>query len=822
MGPDSNKSPEPHDGLGDAKRSRACEPCRQLKVRCDPDPAHPEGSCKRCAKARRTCVVTAPTRKRQKKTDSRVAELERKIDALTATLQASNSTGALFSGGAGHQSQPSPTGQRNEQLVGRRWMGGESKIAGSKRQHSGEVKDSSGRLLAPRYSRPGSPSAEQIPSYASKYWRKPVGGDSAPPPKSEAGNEFADMIDRGIIDYTTANAAFERYIYQMAPEMPFVVFPPGTTMGEVRRNKPHLFLAIIAAAVGVFSPDAQTILVNETYRLIAEHVVIKGQKSLELVQTIMVCSIWYLPPDNFDEIKFYSLTHMAAVMAMELGLNRPTSGDRRSFNMIRELIMKKPTGPAFDPDGPEARRTWVGCYYLPVQMSAALRRVHLVTWQPYMDECLEILENHPDALPSDRKLKWWARLGSIMEDAGHRFSVDDPGSIATFADSKAWYNIKLLEDRLAQWREEVPPELYTGPMVHTESVLNLFVHESAMSVDYKTGSNAPSQNELHTSSIAAVMDALTTAIRCIHESLDIICAVGVDRLISLPTTSLARTTYPVVSLIKIYSLFMSPDSRIGQILDVQSLKLDYYLDKVIAHYRAAAARDGGRGAAKFGNIMVLLRNWFIKKRDQGDHGRELNEVFSNDQKPSDRRQAHRGHDTPIAASANPRTQMASGMTPLHFLSEVAMGDPAHRANNPNPQRSMTVQNYPSNHSPSSTVNPMTTPGTSSFGPDPPQPSWSGASYSTTSDNQIESRDYYQPYPSTELTQDYPDLPSSAQTQGYPDMPTAAGMQLAPPMGMALDVGMDPNGNDPWFTLGNMMDEGLFTFPLSFDGNLGLF
>ncbi|KAJ5484613.1 hypothetical protein N7453_012081 [Penicillium expansum] len=826
MGPDANQSPEPHDATGDAKRSRACEPCRQLKVRCDPDPSHPEGSCKRCAKARRTCIVTAPTRKRQKKTDSRVAELERKIDALTATLQASNSTGALFSSGSGHQS--SPAGQRDEQLAGRRWLGGESKIAGSKREHTGEVKDCSGGLLAPRYSRPGSPSAEQIPSHSSKHWRRPVGADSVPPPpKPEAGNEFADMIDRGIIDYKTASAAFERYIHQMAPEMPFVVFPPGTTMGEVRRNKPYLFLSIIAAAVGVFNHDAQPILVNETYRLIAEQVVVKGQKSLELVQTIMICSIWYLPPDNFDEIKFYSMTHMAAVMAMELGLNRPISGSRRSFNMIRELIMKKPTGPAFDPDGPEARRTWVGCYYLPVQMSAALRRAHLVTWQPYMDECLEILETHPDALPSDRKLKWWAKLGSIMEDAGHRFCAEDPGSITTFADSKAWYNIKLFEDRLAQWREEVPRDLYLGPMVHTEHVLNLFVHEPAMSVDYNTGNNSPPQDDLHKSSIAAVIDALTTAIRCIHESLDIICAIDVDRLICLPTTSLARTTYPVVSLIKIYSLFMSPDSRIGQILDVQSLKLDYYLDKVIAHYRAAAARDGGRGAAKFGNIMVLLRNWFIKKRDQGDHGRELKEVFSHDQNPSDRRQTRQSHDTPTATSSNPRTQMAPGMTPLHFLSEVAMGDPAHRANTSNSQRAIAGQSYSANHSSSSTVNPMPTPSSSSFGPEAPQTSWSsGASYptnlSSSDSNAIETRGYYQPYPSTELTQSYPDLPSSAQTQGYPDMSTVAGMQLAPPMGMAPEVGMDPNFGDPWFKLGDMMDEGLFTFPLSFDGNFGFF
>ncbi|KAJ5807646.1 Transcription factor [Penicillium robsamsonii] len=795
MGPESNQSPEPHDTPGDTKRSRACEPCRQLKVRCDPDPAHPEGSCKRCAKARRTCVVTAPTRKRQKKTDSRVAELERKIDALTATLHASHSTGALFSSGAGQQAPP--TGQRDEQLAGRRWLGGESKVAGIKRQHTGEVKDLSGGLLAPRYSRPGSPSAEQIPTQASKHWRRPVAGDSAPP-KHDAGNEFADMIDRGIVDYETASAAFERYIHKMAPEMPFVVFPPGTTMGEVRRNKPYLFLAIIGAAIGIFNPDAQPILINEAYRLIAEHVVIKGQKSLELVQTIMVCSIWYLPPDNFEELKFYSLTHMAAVMAIELGLNRRISENRRAFNMIREVIGRKPTSPAFDPEGPEARRTWVGCYYLCVQVSAALRRVHLVTWQPYMDECLEILANHPDALPSDRKLNWWAKLGLIMEDAGHHFSADDPEPITTFANR---------------------------PMVHTEHVLNLFVHGSAMCVNF-SGNHSPSQDDLHRSSIAAVTDGLTTAIRCIHESMDVICAIESDRLISMPTTTLARTTYPVVSLIKIYSLFMSPDSRIRQILDVQSLKIDYYLDKVIAHYRSAAARDGGRAAAKFGNIMVLLRNWFIKKRDQGDHGRELKEVFANGQKPSDHRQTHRSHDAPDGASAKSRTQMAPGMTPLHFLSEVAMGDPAHRANNSNSQCAITGQSYPSNHSPSSIVNPMPTLGPSSFGPDPPQPSWSsGTSYPTTlpgsDSNQIETRGYYQPYSSAELTHNYPDLPSSAtQTQGYPDMSTVAGMQLAPPMGMAPEVGTDPNPGESWLTLGNMMDEGLFTFP--FDGNFGLF
>jgi hypothetical protein len=354
-------------------------------------------------------------------------------------------------------------------------------------------------------------------------------------------------------------------------------------------------------------------------------------------------------------------------------------------------------------------------------------------------------------------------------------------------------------------------------MIQTEHVLNVFVHESAMSVDYNTVNHSSSQDSLHSSSIAAVMDALNTTIRSIHQSIDTICTVDIDRLISLPTTSVARTSYPVISLIKIYSLFMSPDSRIGHILDVQSLKLDYYLDKVIAHYRAAAARDGGRAAAKFGNILVLLRNWFIKKRDQGDQGRELKDMFANDQKPSDRR-PNANQDTTNTGS-KPRTQMAPGMTPLHFLSEVAMGDPAHRtATNTNSQRSIPGS-YSTNPSPSSTVNQMTTPN-SSFAPDPSHSWSSGPSYPTPlqSDSQLDSRGYYQPYTS-DSSQTYPDLPSGTQSQGYMDM-SVGGMQLAPPMGMA-ELSADPNG-DSWFTLGNMMDEGLVTFPLSFDGNFGLF
>lgn len=356
-------------------------------------------------------------------------------------------------------------------------------------------------------------------------------------------------------------------------------------------------------------------------------------------------------------------------------------------------------------------------------------------------------------------------------------------------------------------------------MIQTELVLNLFVHESAFSVNYNIGDDSLLRNKQHSASIAALNDALNTAVRCIHQSIDIICTIESERLISLPTTSLARTPYPVVCLIKMYSLFMTPDSRIGQILDVQSLKLDYYLDKVIAHYRSAAGLNGGRAAAKFGNIMVMLRNWFIKKRDQGDQGQELKEAFS----------INRGLDrNPSIVRQDPAklpAQMCEGMTPLHFLSEVAMGEPGPRAGHSTAGRHMSGQGYSATQSPgSSSYGDPSLSGLSATKPSP-QTSWSsGPSYPSTlpgsDQHAVDSRGYYQPF--ADSSQSYSDIqPIAAPTHpGYSDISGVNGMQLAPPMGMAPDLSMDPTGGDSWFTLGSMVDDGLFTLPLSFDSNFG--
>lgn len=185
---------------------------------------------------------------------------------------------------------------------------------------------------------------------------------------------------------------------------------------------------------------------------------------------------------------------------------------------------------------------------------------------------------------------------------------------------------------------------FVVPFAHAHHVVNLFVHESAMSVDCRSNdiSMSPSHNDLPTSALAPLIDALSACIHSIHQSLDAILSVDVERLTCLPTVVIARTSYPVVSLIKIYSLLTASETRIGQVIDMQSLRVEYYLDRVIAHYRAAAALDSGRGPAKFGYIIMMLRNWFVKKKENGPALREIFGAEMRTDTPSDKQPVCQG------------------------------------------------------------------------------------------------------------------------------------------------------------------------------------
>ncbi|GKZ48776.1 hypothetical protein AbraIFM66951_001015 [Aspergillus brasiliensis] len=853
-------SVDPSDPYAELRRPRACEACRQLKVRCEPDLSHPNGTCKRCAKAGRNCVVTLPTRKRQKKTDSRVAELERKIDALTASLQASQ----------GHEPHPlpppAPLEPPREEHAGRRWLSSTthasangsiplrspSSTAGSKRRHSGEIKET-----APASSRTSSPSDDQsLYNKALKQWRA-MGYGPESQPKDTASEGGGDLIDRGLVSETLAQEAFTKYTDRMAHLIPMVVFPPGTTMDEVRQKKPVLFHSIVAAAIGTIQPQVQLSLLDDFYKVLAERVMVKGEKSLDLVQAILVCCNWYSPPDNFEEVKFYQLSNIAVSIAMDLGLNRKAIPKSRPFAIVKELISKK-SSIVVDLDSPEARRTWLACYFIAVQVAVSLRRVNLVRWMPYMDECVELLEKSPEALPTDKAMIQWAKLAHILEDIAVQFTSDDAPTVSSFSDPKFLYTLRVLERQLDQWRRETPPEHHSPIMRQAECIINLFLHENAMHVEFNKDDPKSANDDLASPTSPAHINALSTCLTSIHDAIDILCSIETKDLVLVPTVALARTSFAIVALIKIYSIVSSPDTRMAQVIDLSSLKTELYLDKVIRHYTKAGETPGGRTPAKFSVVLTLLRNWFMKRKDQGPVLKEALSLYkcsSDDDKP--------------------QPPPKPGQTPLHLLSEVAMGEPQSRStagttttNNPSPNQTTasitttsttsrpitytptntTSTSYPdlltTQHQPQHSTTTTTSSSSDLTGPPHSLNPSPGSGPDSTTEPPPSSSNWVQ-YPPPQPRQFYPAFsPGYQDLQGFggadPNSGSGGNGMVVPSGGagggaeggggggpiqglfvpeLGMQMGFDPEN---LFMLGNMLGDEILNLPFQADGGMGFY
>jgi hypothetical protein len=182
-------------------------------------------------------------------------------------------------------------------------------------------------------------------------------------------------------------------------------------MSTIRKEKPVLFLAILVAGAGPVYPEVQAGLNKELTSVFANRIMVQGEKSLELVQALQLSTLWYYPPEHFEELKFYQLVHIAAVMALDIGLgkpNKPGKAGAVAAGLFRDNQWRRQPFP--DSESVESRRAWLCCYFLCCNTSMGLRRPNLIRWTHYMAECVKVLETSPDAYPSDLNFCAWVSL----------------------------------------------------------------------------------------------------------------------------------------------------------------------------------------------------------------------------------------------------------------------------------------------------------------------------------------------------------------------------------------------------------------------------
>jgi hypothetical protein len=188
-----------------------------------------------------------------------------------------------------------------------------------------------------------------------------------PAPPSEISNPPSlqqDVIDRGVISLELADELFETYVRDLVPTSPLVIFPPNTKASEVRRKTPTLFLAVISVAAGKSDPSLFSILSSEVLAAYTHRTVMHSEKSLELVQAMIVTSIWYYPPGKFAKLKFYEYIHAAATMAMDIGLGTNPRNPRRRPQGSENNSPQPESSADSDVEDLAKKRTFLACYLM--------------------------------------------------------------------------------------------------------------------------------------------------------------------------------------------------------------------------------------------------------------------------------------------------------------------------------------------------------------------------------------------------------------------------------------------------------------------------
>ncbi|KAI2626340.1 hypothetical protein GGS21DRAFT_529974 [Xylaria nigripes] len=522
------------------------------------------------------------------------------------------------------------------------------------------------------------------------------------PPSSDSGSQTTDVIDRGIVTMEEASVLFQRYVDHMAAHLPAVVFPSGTTAGEIRNSKPILFLAILSVASSENSNIQQT-LVNEFTQILADKVVVRGEKSLELVQSILVSVIWYFPPEHFEELKFYQMVHVAAIMAIDIGLGKKKNSSKSHLVPYtwRDHPLRK--HPLPDPSTLESRRTWLAVYFLATNVAMALHRPNLIRWQSFMTECMEILQSSVESAPGDRYLCHLVWTHHLAEEVGVVFSLDDPSIIVNVTDRKIHHTLRLLERDLARYKQSLPQVDKQPSLLFSFDVLNLYMNEIALQSNDE--SNATSNAEaLHRPIIGlgdnltpAHINALSVCLTAIDGIFETVLSLDVFCIRCLPIFNFVRVAYAVVVLIKIYFSSTYSHLDISMVFDKDKMNVPEYLDRLYKKFVEVADQDKSRPASKFLLVIGMLRNWFQTHNTRSQSELNTHPDMTTSQFPSD---SQHGGPHPITShdqQHHNQPQYKPTNIPPQILSEImAAKGPAqiNQSSHAPPGPNMNMPAYP--------------------------------------------------------------------------------------------------------------------------------
>ncbi|OQE43291.1 hypothetical protein PENCOP_c003G02827 [Penicillium coprophilum] len=282
-----------------------------------------------------------------------------------------------------------------------------------------------------------------------------------------------------VPDETEGQLLMDVFFKKLFPLFPFVFIPPSVTAEELRREKPFLYLNI--SMVACQNARRQREIVNIVQAYVAEHIIIRGEHSLDLLQGLLINVAWFISISRFPQHCSYdqspdapkidgphvarsttqldTFAHLLVAQSYSLGLNQGLTYQKNmnyTLTHLKEAMNEEHPNPVRTL---EERRTYLGCYYLTTMLSTCVKDLGpIIRFTRYVDECCNVLDQVAEC-PSDAYLVQLVRVMNLTDKIHQTLYNTELHSLsASSVPPPLGLTIRWLEDELKELKARTPNE----------------------------------------------------------------------------------------------------------------------------------------------------------------------------------------------------------------------------------------------------------------------------------------------------------------------------------------------------------------------------
>ena len=117
---------------------------------------------------------------------------------------------------------------------------------------------------------------------------------------------------------------------------------------------------------------------------------------------------------------------------------------------------------------------------------------------------------------------------------------------------------------------------------------------------------------------SSYVGAVSVCVSSAHSLIEVLLAMEVEALRALPVFNFARMAYACIVLTKLYVSVQCPTSRIGKVLDRETLRIGIYIPAMIERLSEAVGPMECRSPATFLGLLIRLRVWYENQEMHGE------------------------------------------------------------------------------------------------------------------------------------------------------------------------------------------------------------